>query len=254
MRTRQEIKAQARERLRPQFVPAILIVLVYTIVAAILGYMSYEELWFVSIAGSVLSSVLIVNYLGEFLKVHRGETAGVGGMFSAFGVNFLRKLGGMLWMMLWVVIWSLLLVVPGVVTALASSMAPSILAVHPNVTARQALTLSKKITKGHKGKIFVFFLSFIGWFLLAGLPYIALSIAGVDTIIISVNSYFEPAIDYNWAAIIPASLISGAFAVAFVYPYFYTAFSGLFLQLRNNALREGAVTPDELGTPEPGSI
>jgi len=50
--------------------------------------------------------------IGAFIKIFRGEQTGVGEGFSSLGVNFWRKLGGMLWMGLWVFVWSLLFSFP----------------------------------------------------------------------------------------------------------------------------------------------
>ena len=50
-------------------------------------------------------------------------------------------------------------------------MAPYILAENPELTARQALNLSKEITYGHKMELFVLDLSFIGWCLLGAITF-----------------------------------------------------------------------------------
>ena len=86
----------------------------------------------------------------------------------------------------------------------------NILAVHPNVTARQALKISMRITEGHKLEIFIFILSWIGWYLLS-------------------------------------ILTLGILLIVYVTPYFYTADAGLFIKIRNKALAEGRITPEELG-------
>lgn len=65
--------------------------------------------------------------------------------------------------------WSLLFIIPGIVKGYAYSMAPYILADNPDMTAREALKESKRITNGHKGELFVLTLSFIGWILLVPL-------------------------------------------------------------------------------------
>lgn len=62
--------------------------------------------------------------------------------------------------------WSLLLVIPGIVKGYSYLMAPYILADNPGMTAREALSESKRMTNGHKFDLFVLGLSFIGWFLL----------------------------------------------------------------------------------------
>ncbi len=54
---------------------------------------------------------------------------------------------------------------------LSYSQAYRILAENPGVSVRNALTLSIKITKGHKWNLFVMWLSFIGWWFLAILTF-----------------------------------------------------------------------------------
>ena len=44
---------------------------------------------------------------------------------------------------------------------------PYLLAENTEFTAEQALSMSRKMTEGEKWKIFIFQLSFFGWFLLA---------------------------------------------------------------------------------------
>ncbi|MGF2623996.1 DUF975 family protein, partial [Bacillus cereus] len=64
-------------------------------------------------------------------------------------------------------LWSLLLIVPGIIKYFSYSMSYYILVENPDYTASKALRESKRIMKGQKLKLFVLWLSFIGWFLLA---------------------------------------------------------------------------------------
>ncbi|KKC52237.1 group-specific protein [Bacillus sp. UMTAT18] len=64
-------------------------------------------------------------------------------------------------------LWSLLLIVPGIIKYFSYSMSYYILVENPDYTASEALRESKRIMKGQKLKLFVLWLSFIGWFLLA---------------------------------------------------------------------------------------
>ena len=80
--------------------------------------------------------------------------------------RYLRKLGGVLLEHLFIFLWSLLFVIPGIIKSLAYSFNRYILSDCPNLTAREALNLSKKMTSGIKGELFVFELSFIGWWIL----------------------------------------------------------------------------------------
>jgi len=67
-------------------------------------------------------------------------------------------------------LWSLLLIIPGIIKSYAYSMVPYILADNPCIDYKRALDLSKKMTMGEKGNMWVLDLSFIGWYLLGALP------------------------------------------------------------------------------------
>ena len=60
-------------------------------------------------------------------------------------------------------LWTLLLIVPGIIKFYAYAMTPYILIDNPELSANQAIYLSKKMMKGHKFDLFILHLSFIGW-------------------------------------------------------------------------------------------
>lgn len=62
-----------------------------------------------------------------------------------------------------VILWTLLFIIPGIVKALAYSMAYYIKADNPDYDWRMCLSESERIMKGHKGEYLVLLLSFIGW-------------------------------------------------------------------------------------------
>jgi uncharacterized membrane protein len=103
-----------------------------------------------------------------------------------------------------------LFIIPGIVKSYAYMMMPYILADCPTVTAREALRLSRRMTKGHKGKLFVLTLSFIGWGILTVLTF-------------------------------------GILYIVYVGPYMHTTFAGFYIELRDKAFADGVITPAELG-------
>ena len=220
LKSRVEIKAIARERLRQNRSTAILIILVYVAITVVYSMIT----WVLDLTGQMGTSfllsiiyipllyVLLVNVEGEFIKLYQGKPATVGAMFTGFKVNFWRKLGGMLWMMLWVTLWSMLFIIPGIIKGFAYLMAPFILASCPEVKATDALKLSMRMTAGYKGELFVMYLSFIGW-----------SILSVLTL--------------------------GILGIVFVSPYFFLTCAGYFVELRDHAIRNGKISPEELGMP-----
>ena len=181
---------------------------------------------------------LMVGVSGVFARIYRKEHAHAGEIFLGFSGHYLRKVGGMLWMMLFIWLWSLLVIaplillipaiktgmywvawlyllspllaVPAIIKGLAYSMVPYILADCPDVKAREATKLSMRMTKGHKGAIFVMALSFIGWYLLSGLTF-------------------------------------GILALIFVNPYAYTTSAGYYNELKRNAIESGTISAAEFG-------
>lgn len=79
-------------------------------------------------------------------------------LFSCCNKGFLRVAGGMAWMQLWIIIWGLIPIVGpifAVVKAYSYRFVPYILITKPEVSATQALRLSKEMTKGIKGQMFL---------------------------------------------------------------------------------------------------
>lgn len=152
---------------------------------------------------------LWVGYSSFNLHIYRGEATSIREMFDAGFSNYLRKVGGILWMQLFIFLWSLLFIIPGIVKSLAYFMTPYILAESENVTATEALKLSMRMTSGYKGEIFIMQLSFIGWQLLSMLTF-------------------------------------GLLGMFYVSPYMYTSLAGMYEELKQNAIRSGVVAQEEL--------
>ena len=74
---------------------------------------------------------------------------------------------GALWYALWVFLWSLLFIIPGIVKAFSYSQIYFILAENPEIEISKAMKISRIMTKGFKGDLFVMVLSFIGWEILS---------------------------------------------------------------------------------------
>ncbi len=83
------------------------------------------------------------------------------------------------------VIWVTIMAILSVMISLRYMLAPYILAEHPEIKVRKAIKQGVRLVKGYKGSLFVFGLSFIGWYLLCifivpaffVLPYVAASFA-----------------------------------------------------------------------------
>jgi len=139
----------------------------------------------ITIAIFIVSGPFALGFVYYFLGRIRGNTISLSNIFEGFN-NFGKSFLVMLLFSIFVYLWSLLLIIPGIIKSLSYSMAFYILHDNPQISPIDAITESKNMMKGYKGKLFVLYLSFTGWFLLAILtlgigflwlsPYVNLSV------------------------------------------------------------------------------
>lgn len=136
-----------------------------------------------------VGNTMTVGGHGWMLRHWRGEEVTVGETFAAFRI-YKPSVVTMLVRGIYIWLWSLLFIIPGIVKTYAYSMVPYIIYENPNLTANQAIKMSKKMTNGYKFDLFVLGLSFIGWQFLSAItggvvgifwvnPYMGLTHAGV---------------------------------------------------------------------------
>jgi uncharacterized membrane protein len=111
-----------------------------------------------------------LGFAGFFLKRIRGEQIAIENIFDGF-TRFFPSLLLMFFTWVFTVLWSLLLIIPGIVKALGYSMAFYIMYDNPEIKPLEALKKSQIMMKGYKLKLFLLALSFIGWIILAALPF-----------------------------------------------------------------------------------
>lgn len=158
--------------------PATVITLIQShssgVFALITAVFSAVIILILSIIGLILSGCImygISNYMLRFVR--NGET-NISYIFSGFsyGINVIKR-SFVLYLLIeiFTFLWSLLFVIPGIVASLSYSQAFFILVDDDNISASEALRLSKRMMKGYKGKLFCLLLSFIGWILLCCLTF-----------------------------------------------------------------------------------
>ena len=67
-----------------------------------------------------------------------------------------------------VLLWFLVFIIPGIMASFSYAMTEYILAENPELSASEAITLSKQMMDGNKWRLFCLDLSFIGWDILCG--------------------------------------------------------------------------------------
>ena len=126
---------------------------------------------YVSVAGMlalgqfIIGGTINLGYTQFLLNQYDGKELEFKTLFSQFdrfAQGFLQKfLRG-----LYVFLWSLLFIIPGIIKTYSYAMTPYIMADHPEMTAKEAITASKQLMDGHKGELFCLHFSFFGWMVL----------------------------------------------------------------------------------------
>ena len=166
------------------------------------------------LAATFLLSLLVANpYEVGLCRFFLENTPGQPAPFARVGFGFQGNYGNAVLTQflrnLFLMLWTLLLVVPGILRSLGYFAVPFLLAENPDLPWKRAIRLSLEMTNGYKWEIFVFYLSYLGWFLLSGLT---LGLAGIF----------------------------------YVNPYCHAAKAEIYRFLRQRALTEGLATPEEL--------
>ncbi len=207
MHSRQEIKFQAKVGFYQNYWLSVGVVFV---TYALIGLASSLTFFIGGLGGIFIFPPLTVGLSYVTLAIYQGKASTFEDLFNCGFSNYLRNLGGILWMQLFIFLWSLLFLIPGIIKGFAYFATPYLLAEYPNLGATEALKVSMRITDGHKTEIFIMYLSFIGWFLLS-------------------------------------SISMGIVGIFYSQPYFSLSLAGLYDDLKEEALSQGRISLSELG-------
>ncbi len=136
-----------------------------SVAAIVLGIAVISAIVFALIS-IFLGSVVSIGYAKFNLDLYDWlETPEFNTLFKFMGIwktaivaRFLRGL--------YIILWSLLFIIPGIIATYDYAMTEYILAENPNLTASQALEMSKTIMNGNRWRLFCLRFSFIGWHIL----------------------------------------------------------------------------------------
>lgn len=161
MFTRAEVKGASKEQLKGRWGIVgglFLVIVILTIGVEFIPYIGFLGMYL--IGGACTLSYILISF-----KVIHHQSVGIEDAFGGF-LNFGKALGLYLWQLLWVLLWSLLFIIPGIIKAYSYYMSFYILADHPEMSVREAMNESKRMTDGYKMDLFILDLSFMGWALL----------------------------------------------------------------------------------------
>ena len=169
---------------------------------------------FLSMAILLFETLFLVIFrvggIRYFLKLRKNQATSFNEIFG----DFKNKTAGnivavSLVKLLTCVLWMLLGIIPGIIKIFQYWAVEYILALRPDITASEALDLSKKLMKGNKLKAFVLDLAFIHWLIL------------------------------SW-------LTLGLFGYLYVTPYYEATHIEFFSSLREEAIEKGIIKPKDL--------
>lgn len=158
MFNRKQVKANAKAALKGHLGLSIGVTLV---IGILMGVASATVIGAILLAGPLTAGLAFF-----FMKLYRKEDVTFNDSLGGFS-NFTGNMAAGILVAIFTFLWTLLFFIPGIIKQLSYSMTFYILNDHPEYTATQAITESRKMMKGHKGVLFVLYLSFIGWDLLS---------------------------------------------------------------------------------------
>jgi len=121
----------------------------------------------ISIVMSVVGWLFLYGLAKMWIRIARDEEYSTSEIFhSMYKEDPLRIILMSFVRDIFIGLWMLLFVIPGIVKSYAYSMSYYILNKQPSISSTEAITLSKDVTKGYKGDLFLLDLSYLGWYIL----------------------------------------------------------------------------------------
>lgn len=105
----------------------------------------------------------VAKYMLDFV---RGDNFDFDKLFDYYKSNVINILLLSFLVNLFIMLWSFLLIIPGIIAAFSYSMCTYIYIDGKHTEPMEVINASKNMTYGYKWDLFVFYLSFLGWFLL----------------------------------------------------------------------------------------
>jgi uncharacterized membrane protein len=205
MWSRADLKARARFTMKQNYWKCVLVSLVFLLIGGNFGSNfnvniknSYNNVYynntpfgnfaigmlltfaFITFIIAIAITVFLVNPLvvgcDRFFMINLHQPAQAGNMGYAFKNNYGNIVGVMFLRTIYTLLWSLLFIIPGIIKHYEYLMIPYLLAENPNLSDREAFSMSRQMMDGQKLNAFILDLSFIGWYILSN---ITLGILGI---------------------------------------------------------------------------
>jgi uncharacterized membrane protein len=157
--TRAEAKAEAKSYLNANWGYAILQSFLYGLLAGAASALA-------GVGYLIVNAPLEIGNIAVFNLGRKTHKIDIDHIFDGFKQGLGDRILLSILREVFLFLWSLLLFVPGIIKSYAYALAPYISYMHPETTWNDCLKESQKRMVGHKWSLFVFDLSFIGWYFL----------------------------------------------------------------------------------------
>ena len=207
MRTRVELKVEAKAQLEGKRGKGALIVLLMFLIGlipSIIGLFIESDSIYIAldIVFQIYISLLGIGCFLFYLSVRRNKEVSVNMLFSGYEY-YLKGFLVILLVKIINIIGCILLIIPSIIFSFMYSQALYIYIENPEMGVVECLRTSRLAMKGHKFELFVLNLSFIGWILLSVLTLGILSLYVTPYIKTTlVNYYTDLMEDYRGKQII----------------------------------------------------
>ena len=168
-----EAKKKALETIKGHWGEAILISLAYSVILALLSSIF-------GIGALIGGSILLIGYHIALINASKNGKFVIEDLFKGFSKDTLTtRISISVLKYVYIALWSLLFIIPGIIKSYSYMLTEYIALLNPNMTADECITESRKLMDGHKMKMFLLDLSFIGWDILClftfGIGYLLLN-------------------------------------------------------------------------------
>ncbi len=170
-----------------------------------------------NLAVSIVALMIGAGFTIYCLRTVRGMEASYWNLFDAFGM-FFRVIWLYILEGIFIFLWSLLFIIPGFIAFYRYRQALYLLLEHPEMSALQCISESKRIMAGHKGELFWMDITFFGWALLVGIAD-------------SISEWLAGAMGPSIIAQIIGVIGFGVLVQFFVLPYMDLTYAGYYVEL-----------------------
>lgn len=123
--------------------------------------------WVITVSLSIfVLNILNYGYIVSFLGLYKKGKMNIDDVFSGFR-QFNTVLPLTFYKYLFITLWSFLFIIPGIIKQYSYAMTEYIREENPSIEPLDAITKSREMMNGWKGKLFLLDLSLIGWAILS---------------------------------------------------------------------------------------